>query len=505
MPPAAYTELKNRLAEIHDLGRARALLSWDERITMPPKGAPVRAEQLATLARVRHEKATADELGRLLDELAPYEESQPHDSDEASLIRVARRDFEKARRVPAELRAEMARAASHGERAWRDAREASDFALLEPHLAKHIELKLRYVECFPDAEHPYDPLLDDYEPGMKTAEAAAVLADLKPGLLALRKATADRSDAVDDSPLHGDFPVGRQRELVDALARMLPLDERAFRLDETAHPFESALGTGDIRITTRYNPRYVGSALFSLIHEFGHGLYEHGVDPVLERTPLCRGVSLGLHESQSRLWENLVGRSRAFWRCFHPQAQAAFPEQLGSTSPEALYRAVNKVRPSLIRVEADQVTYDLHVILRFELEQELIEGKLALADLPAAWNERFEQYLGLAVPNDAHGVLQDVHWSEGAFGYFPTYSLGNVIAARIWKRALEDIPALDKQIEAGDFEPLRAWLRETLHRHGRKFTPAETIERVAGGPLDVAPYFEYLRTKFGELYGLDPY
>jgi carboxypeptidase Taq len=310
------------------------------------------------------------------------------------------------------------------------------------------------------------------------------------------------ADRRNGSPLEGSFPVAAQRKLVGSLAMVLPGDRDAFRLDETTHPFESSLATSDVRITTRYDDHYIGSSLFSLIHEFGHGLYEHGVDAALERTPLCSGVSLGVHESQSRLWENLVGRSRAFWRWFAPHMQAAFPQQLNGADAEALYRGANRVQASLIRVEADQVTYDLHIIIRFELEQELVTQRLRPADVPDAWNERVERYLGLKVPDDAHGVLQDIHWSEGSFGYFPTYSLGNVLAAQIWQRAAQELPDLEHQIAHGEFTPLASWLRYTLHRHGRKFTPAETIQRVAGGPLDVTPHLEYLRAKFGELYGL---
>jgi carboxypeptidase Taq len=498
----AYTELKNRLAEVHDLGRARDILIWDERTMMPPNGAAVRAEQLATLARVRHEKATSDELGLLLDELVPYEESQPYGSDEASLIRVARRDWEKARRVPAQLRMEMARAASLGEFCWREARTKSDFEMFQPYLARNVELARRYVECFPDIEHMYDPLLDDFEPGMKTAEITAVLEELKAGLLPLNAAIAERAGEVDDAPLHGDFPIEQQRALAAALVRGLPVDAASWRIDETAHPFESAFATGDVRITTRYDEHYVGSAVFSLVHEFGHGLYEHDVDPALERTPLCRGVSLGLHESQSRMWENRVGRSRAFLRWCKPLLEEHFPGRFKSIDSEQLYRAANKAQASLIRVDADETTYDLHIILRFELEQEIFQGTLELSDLPEAWNERVKNYLGLDTPDDAHGVLQDVHWSDGSFGYFPTYSLGNVIAGQIWKRMNEALPDLETRIEAGDFAPLHEWLREHLHRHGRKFTPAETVERVAGGPVDVGPYLEYLERKYGELYSL---
>jgi carboxypeptidase Taq len=498
-----YQELLERFAEIGDLGRARALLAWDERTMMPPGGAESRAEQIATLTRVRHDRLASAELEALLDELRPEAEELAYDSDEASMVRVATREVRKARRVPTELRAEMARTASIAEHAWVEAKDQSDFQLFLPHLERNVELKRRYIECFDDFEHPYDPLLDDYEPEATTAEVRTVLGDLREGLRPLVAAIAEHPDEVDSSCLHGEFPLETQRRLVADLIEDLPLDEDAWRLDTTVHPFSISIATTDIRLTTRYDESYIGASLWSAIHEAGHGLYENGIDAALRRTPLCRPPSLGFHESQSRTWENWVGRGRPYLTWIHPRLRDAFPERLDGVDPEALYRGANRVTPSLIRMEADELTYNLHVALRFELELEIFEDRLPLADLPEAWNARTKEYLGLDVPDDARGVLQDVHWAAGSFGYFPTYSLGNVLAGQIWARATEAIPDLDERLARGELRPLGEWLREHLYRHGGKLTPAEMIERVAGEPISVGPYLAQMRRKFGEIYGLE--
>ena len=499
--PRALQELKQRLAEIVDLGKVAGLLAWDQRTMMAPAGAPARAEQLATVTRIAHEKFVSEEIGRLLEELRPYEESLDYDSDAASLIRMTRRDYEKARLVPTELRAEMSRSAAIALSVWDEARETSDFGLFLPHLERNVELRRRYVACFAKAQEDYDLLLDDYEPGMTTAEVRAVFHELKAGLVPLIAEIAERADAVDDSCLRGSFPVERQQAFERKVLESFGFSPRSWRIDETVHPFASSMSSDDIRLTTRHHETDL-SAIFATMHEFGHGLYEHGVDRALERTPLARGASLGLHESQSRMWENLIGRGRPFWRRFYPELQEAFPEQLGSVDLETFYRAINKVQPSLIRIEADEATYNLHIVLRFELEQEMLAGRVALADLPEVWNMRMREYLGVDVPDDAHGVLQDMHWAGGSIGYFPTYSLGNIVSAQIWERLGADLPDLDEQIERGELGPLREWLRERLHRHGRKFMPKETLERVVGGPIDPRPYLRYLRSKLGEIYGL---
>lgn len=498
---ATYADLKQRLGEIWDLNKIGWLLGWDQSTMMPKGGGRARAEQSATITKLSHQLFTSDEIGRLLSELESYEASLPRESDEASLIRVSRQDWEKSRRVPAELAAEIARAGAAGYQAWVKARAADDFKSFLPFLETMIELKRRYVECFPDVTEPYDALLDDYERGLTAAEVRTVFARVRDGLIPLVKHVTEHADRVDDSPMRGHFPSEQQKQLSLSVIKHWGFDRESWRLDPTAHPFASSIATTDIRITTRYDEEYLGTSFFGTLHETGHGLYEHGVSPSLERTPLCRGVSLGLHESQSRMWENLVGRSRPYWRFAYPLAVDAFPDHFANYDEEAVYRAVNKMGPSLIRVEADELTYSLHIILRFEIEQQLFNGELKAADLPEVWNAKVKEYLGIDVPSDANGVLQDVHWSEGLLGYFPTYALGTIIASQIWERIVAEIPEIDEQMARGEFDPLRSWLVENLHRHGRKFAPKETIEIVAGGPIDPEPYLRYLTNKVTSLYG----
>jgi carboxypeptidase Taq len=496
----ALTELRERLAEIADLNAAGGLLGWDQQTMMPERAAPQRAEQLGTLGKLLHERFTDDAIGRLLD--AAESAGVEPDSTDAALLRVTRRDWEKARRVPSALAAELARAGALGHQAWIEARERSDFALFLPALRRNVELKLRYVECFDGFDDPYDVLLDDYEEGMTSAEVDALFTELRAGLVPLIAAIAERTEAVDAAPLHGDFPVERQRALVSEVLRQLGWSADGWRLDEAAHPFATSFGTGDVRLTTRYDPSYVGMALYGAIHELGHGLYESQVDPALARGPLGEGVSLGVHESQSRLWENVVGRGRPFAGWLHGRLRETFPERFGDVSGEDFYRAVNKVQPSLIRVEADEATYGLHIILRFELERAMISGSVALEELPEAWNARMRQYLGVEVPDDARGVLQDVHWSGGDIGYFATYALGNLIAAQLWERARADLPGLDESLAAGDGSSLRAWLGEHVHRFGRTFPPRELVRRATGSAIRVEPFLAYLNAKLRPIYGL---
>ena len=497
--------LRAQLAEIQDLGRAAALLSWDERTMMPPAGGEARAEQLATLAAVRHRMFASDEVGRMIDTARPEVEGLDPEAEPAALIRVVGRDWEKARRVPAELRAELARAAALGESVWREARQLSDFELLRPQLEHNVELARRFAahyEGFEDFSHPYDPLLDEYEPGMPTEEMRAVLENLRDGLAPLIAAATDRIDAVDDSCLHGEFPEAAQRALVRELVSEMPLEPRSWRLDSTAHPFASAIAPRDIRMTTRYDEHFLSSALFGALHEAGHGLYSAGVDPELARSPLGRPRSLGLHESQSRLWENWVGRGRPYVGRLVGRLRSAFPGRFDNVDSRQLYRAVNRVRPSLIRVEADELTYNLHILVRFELELAIFEGRISVAELPEAWRELTRRYVGVEVPDDAHGVLQDVHWATGSFGYFPTYSLGNVIAGQLWEAAMRDIGDLEERIAVGELAPLGEWLRQNVHRHGRKLEARTIVERATGSPPDVGPYLRHLGDKFGELYGV---
>lgn len=487
----ALAELKERLGKLTDLRRTGSVLVWDMTVFMPPGGAPTRAAQLATIEQIIHELETDDRLGELFEELEPYAASLQHDSDDASLIRVAQRDWSRQRRVPNELATELVEVPAQCYEVWVKAREEADFASFQPWLERIVDLRRQYIECFAPYDDAYDVLLEDYEPGMRTSEIREIFAVLEPELRAL---VAEHATDEEDAFMRGPFPIDGQEMLSRELAEAFGARWDQFRLDTTVHPFEVTFGLGDIRLTSRYSENDLIS-LFTAMHETGHGLYEWGVSPTLERTPLCSGVSATLHESQSRLWENVVGRSLPFWRWFYPRVQETFPERLGDVPLESFHRAVNRTRRSFIRVDADETSYGLHVALRFDLEQRLISGELAVKDLPDAWNARFEELMGIAVPNDQLGVLQDAHWSGGGFGYFPTYLLGTVLSVQIWEKARAAIPDVDEQIERGDFHELHMWLRENIYALGRKFTPAETIERVVGGPIDPQPYLAYLRDK----------
>jgi carboxypeptidase Taq len=501
----SYDELRERLGRINDLSRAASLLAWDERTMMPKAGAESRSEQLATLARVRHEMFTDEAVGRLIEEVRAGvdTDAEPGSSIEADLVRVVARDWEKARRVPAELRAELARTTSVSEHAWVEARRESDFGALLPHLEKNVELTRRYADCFEgfeDFSGPYDPLLDEYEPEMSTAEMRRVLGELREGLVPIVRGATEGDDGTGaggngNDSLQGDFPEQAQRELVGELISELPFPEGSWRLDPTEHPFATSVGHGDVRLTTRYDESNLGVALFSALHESGHGLYEAGVAPELARTPLASPRSLGLHESQSRLWENWVARGRPYLERLLPKLRQAFPGHFEAVEAERLVRDSNRIERSLIRIEADEVTYNLHILIRFELELEIFEGGLPLAELPDAWNARYRDYLGLEVPDDAHGVLQDVHWSAGGFGYFPTYSLGNVIAGQLWRAAASDIPDLEERIGGGDLAALGEWLRDRIHRHGRRLSPAQILDRAGCGALSVEPLLEHLKDR----------
>ena len=388
----------------------------------------------------------------------------------------------------------MTRAAAQARTVWVKARAESSFALFLPALERNFELRHRYIECFEDVDEPYDVLLDDFEPETTTAEVRAIFEVLKGELIPLIEEL--RNDDVDDSFLHGDFPVENQERLAKEVVSLFGFRPDTWRLDPTEHPFASGAGVDDIRITTHYDPATMKS-FFSTMHEYGHGLYSHQLPRELERLPTGGACSLGIHESQSRLWENLVGRGRPFWNFFYPRAQEAFPEQLRDIEPDDFLAAINRVQPSLIRIEADEVTYGMHVILRFELEQEMINGRIALKDLPELWAQKMDEYLGIEVPDDAHGVLQDTHWASGSIGYFATYLLGTVMSVQIWRKVLDDLPDLEEQIESGEFGALREWLGEHVHRHGRKFSPQETLRRATGATIDPKPYLAYLRARYG--------
>jgi carboxypeptidase Taq len=495
-------ELKTRLAEIHDLHAASALLAWDQSTYMPPGGAPARARQMATLERLAHEKFTDPALGQLLDDLRPYEEGLAYDSDEASLLRVTRREYDKAVKVPPDFVAEFNRHTAESYEVWAKARPADDFAATRPYLERTVELSRQYADYFPGYEHVADPLIDQRDYGMKASTLRALFADLRAHLVPLVAAITAQPPA-DDACLHQTFPEALQWEFGLDVVRCFGYDFERGRQDKAPHPFTINFSTGDVRITTRVKENFLGDALFATMHESGHAMYEQGVRLDLEGTPLGGGTSSGVHESQSRLWENLVGRSRRFWTSFYPRLQETFPGQLGGVPLDTFYRAINKVEPSLIRTDADEVTYNLHVMLRFDFELALLEGTLAVADLPDAWRERYRADLGVAPPDDRDGVLQDMHWFYGQVGgMFQGYTLGNILSAQFFDAAVAAHPGIPEEMERGEFGTLHGWLVDQIYQHGSKFTANELVERVTGGPMRIEPYVGYLRKKYGELYQL---
>ncbi len=494
-----FTELRRLLARVGDLNAAADVLEWDQETYMPPGAAAVRAQQIATLRKLAHEYLTADEIGNLLSDLSAQLNGHAPDSLEASLIRVSRRDYDRATRVPARLIAEMAEAVGLAKHAWKMARETNAFDTFAPHLERLVELNLQKAEALGYEDRLYDALLDEYELGMRTSDVERIFESLRAELVPIVQAIAEQPQP-DDSFLHRHFDSRKQWNFTLEVLRDLGYDFNRGRQDVSAHPFSTSFAITDVRVTTRVNENYFPTALFGSMHEAGHAMYEQGIDPSLERTPLAAGTSLGMHESQSRLWENQVGRSLAFWTHYYPKLRQIFPEQLSDVSLEAFHRALNRVQPSLIRVEADEVTYNLHIMLRFELENALVERQIAIRDLPDLWNARMEEYLGILPDSDANGVLQDIHWSLGTLGYFPTYALGNLMSAQLFGQAKEDVPDLDDQIASGRFDGLLGWLREHVHRYGRELTATQILERATGEGLQARSWLAYIRARYSHIY-----
>lgn len=498
----ALRQLRERLAQIRNLSKAAAVLSWDQKTYMPVGGTRARAEQLTTLSRISHTWFTAPETGELLRAAAEEVRALPYDGDDASLVRVTQRDYDRATRLPVSLVAAMTRHRALAQEVWVKARQSNDFATFAPCLEQAVEDNRQVADHFGYEEHPYDALLDQFEPGMKTGEVTTIFRDLRQDLVPLAQALAGRSDRVNDSVLHQPFDEVQQERFARTVVAALGYDFNRGRLDRTVHPFATSFSRNDVRITTRYQPNFLSAALFGTMHESGHGMYEQGVAAPLDDTPLGRGASSMVHESQSRLWENVVGRGRPFWQHFYPHLQETFPAQLDGVDLDTFYRAINRIQPSHIRVEADEVTYSLHIMIRFELELDLIEGNLAVQDAPAAWGLKMQEYLGIVPPTDTLGILQDTHWASGMFGYFPTYALGNILSLQLFEIALAERPSIPEEISRGEFTGLHGWLTEKVYRHGRKFRPQELVERVTGSTLHAGPYVSYLRHKFGEIYGL---
>lgn len=493
------TDLRERLGRVMDLRAAASVLSWDQETYMPDGAAEARAAQLATVQSLAHEHFTSENVGRLLEDLEPLVADLDPLSTDAALVRVVGRDFQKARKLPPDLVARFAKAVSRAKQAWKKARAEDHFAHFEPHVRTLIELNIEKAEAYGYEDHIYDALLDDYEPGMKTALVTEIFDDLRKELVPIVQEIADRPP-VNDAILHQRFDTGLQWEFGMEVIKDFGYDLRRGRQDLSAHPFTTSFSITDVRITTRFSEEFLSTGLFGTLHEAGHALYEQGVDMDLERTPLADGASLGMHESQSRLWENLVGRSRPFWQRYYPRLQSTFPKQLEGISLETFYRAINKVEPGLIRVEADEVTYNLHIMLRFELEKALLDCTVDPSDLPALWTQKMGEYLGVKPENDADGVLQDIHWSLGAFGYFPTYALGNLMSTQIFEQAGRELPDIEEKIAEGDFAELLEWLREKIHRYGRKMDALDLLEHATGEGLSAASWLAYVRRKFDQIY-----
>jgi carboxypeptidase Taq len=496
-----YTDLTRRVRECGILESCAGVLGWDERTYMPHQGSAHRGEQVALLARLRHEMLTDPAVGELLSRLESSPLVADRHSDAAVNIREVRRVHDRAVKVPKELVEEIARVTTRCQQVWQEARQADDFAAFRPWLEKVVGLKRQEAQAVGYKDAPYDALLDEYEPGATTAQITATFKALREELVPLVSAIAASGRRPRREVLEGDFPVPQQEAFGRSAAATCGFDFDAGRLDVTTHPFCSGIGPGDCRICTRYNPRSFVDSFFGILHEAGHGMYEQGLPADHFGTPRGSAASLGVHESQSRLWENQVGRGRPFWDHFFPKAREAFPT-LHDVPADDFYFAVNDVKPSFIRVEADEATYNLHILLRFELEQALVSGDLAPADVPGAWNEKVHHYLGLTPPTYALGCLQDIHWSFGGIGYFPTYTLGNLYAAQFMERARQDLPGLDDDFRRGDFSRLKGWLRENVHGRGQRYRAAELCQQITGNPLTHKPLLTYLRQKYAPLYGL---
>ncbi|WP_145258912.1 carboxypeptidase M32 [Calycomorphotria hydatis] len=496
----AYEELIRLRTEATLLGSTGAVLGWDEQTYMPQGGAEHRANQLSLITGLAHEQMTAPRIGELLSEL---ESSKPfgEDAPEAADIREIRREYDRKTKLPKRLVEEMSRVGTLSQQAWISARSQKDFSKFEPWLEQTLALKKEEAQAVSNGEgNLYDALLDDYEPGMKSEDVAAAFAELKAAIVPLVASIQDSPRQPDTSILKRAYPEQLQQRFSRTAAEAIGFDFHRGRIDVTAHPFCSSFGPGDTRLTTRYDENFFSMAFFGVLHEAGHGMYEQGLNPQLYGTPRGESVSLGIHESQSLTWETFVGRSLPFWQHFFPQAQEIYPDALREVTLEEFYHAINDVRPSYIRVEADEVTYSLHIFLRFEIEQLLVGGDLAVADVQDAWNEKFRESFGFEVDHAAHGVLQDIHWSAGLIGYFPTYALGKMYAAQLFEQAKSDLGDLDAMFSTGEFAPLKAWLNKNIHSHGRQYPPAELIKRITGAPPSPKPLINYLTGKFGTLY-----
>jgi carboxypeptidase Taq len=493
-------ELKTKVGETVDLGHSRALLEWDAQVNMARGGAEERGNLIGTLVGIMVEKIKSDKTARTLEGAEKEVAGLEDDNDDVRIVRSARREYDRLTKVPGDWMANFARLTTVAQNAWEVAKEKSDFAHFKPHLSEIVNKRREYAGFFAPFDHVYDPLLDEFDPGMKTVDVKNIFAKLRPEQVAVVKEIASRPQ-VDNSFLVKDYEAQKQWDFGVDVITHFGYDWNRGRQDKSVHPFTTSFGLDDVRFTTKIEKNWPAAAMFGSMHECGHALFDQGISPKFRRTTVKSNISMAVHESQSRMMENMVGRSLPFWKYFYPKLQSLFPENLANVSLEQFYRGVNKVEPSLIRIEADEATYNLHIMLRLELEIALMEGSQDVETLPEAWNAKVQEYLGITPPNDAEGVLQDVHWSNGYFGYFPTYALGNLLSAMWWEKIEKDIPDLHNQFEHGKFDGLLTWLRTNIHQYGGKYTSQELSQRIAGGPIDPTPYVRYLRTKFGAIYG----
>jgi len=494
-----FRRCRAQMKDISSLACVGGLLAWDQETMMPPRASPARAEQSGVIAGVIHEKFIDPAMGAMLAELDAHADDLS--SSEAAIVRERLRDYRKATTLPLDLVRDMARVASLAQDAWIKARAKSDFAMFAPWLEKTVALKRRQAKAYGYRGHPYDALLDDYEPYMTVAELDPVIDELTQGLVPIAHAITSSSANIDARLLHGHFPEAQQELMCRAIAARMGLDPQASRMDRSAHPFCAGISSPtDVRITIRFDEHEVTKAVSNVMHEGGHALYEQGLPERFVGTPLAESISLGIHESQSRLWENVIGLSLPFMTFLLPLLRTHFPGSFKKVSASQLYRALNRVGAKPIRIESDEVTYNLHIVLRYEIEKALLTGDLKVKELPHVWNDMMKKLLGIRPKDDAHGVLQDTHWASGLFGYFPTYSLGNLYAAQFWNTLTKDIPHIDAKMARGEFAPIRAWLGEHIHRHGRRYTALELIKRVTGTPLHAYHFLNYLKEKYGEIY-----
>ena len=497
-----YDALMKRLRDYKNLGVAESVLHWDMETKMPDGGAEARGDVLASISRLSHEIFTSDETGELLERAADEVAESEYESDAASMVRVAQQDYEDATKLPSDFVEAFSKATTDAHHSWVKARAEDDFSIFADDLKRIVELSRERAEYLGYDENPYDALLQQYERSMTTEQVKGLFDGHKQQLVDLVASISEVQDRVDDSVLHQTYPIDAQREFGLMIAEAIGYDFNRGRLDESVHPFSTSFSKTDSRITTRYDENWLNPALFGTMHECGHSMYEQGVADALDGTILGSGTSLSVHESQSRTWENLVGRSLGFWQWAFPKLKDQFPEQIGDTDVMSFYRAINKVAPSYIRVEADEATYNLHIMLRFEIEQAIIKGEIDIDDIPDAWNSMFGDFLGLTPQSDAQGCLQDIHWSMGGFGYFSTYALGNLLSVQYYNQAVADVPSIPDDIAGGKFDTLLTWENENIHQHGRKFDTNELTQRVTGQDISSQPYIEYLTRKFGEIYNL---